>query len=81
MATSDATLLCDVITKAARGKGDMTEGLKKYEEEVRHRREYATPLSRTACLDAHGPEIVSPDSPLVGRRAAPPIAFTLIEAA
>lgn len=60
--------------------------LERYETEVRERRESAVPLSRQACLDAHGDlpkgahclpimqqkwKHLTADSPLIGRRAGP----------
>jgi 2-polyprenyl-6-methoxyphenol hydroxylase-like FAD-dependent oxidoreductase len=76
----DAMLLCDVLTKHARGKIDINEGVEKYEAELRGRRIVATPLSRQAAIDAHLLGGFPPGSPLVTRRAGPEIACTVIEA-
>ncbi|KAK7460815.1 hypothetical protein VKT23_008744 [Stygiomarasmius scandens] len=77
--TLDAMLLCDVLTKHTRGKIDITEGIEKYEAEVRARRMVATPLSRQAAIDAHLLGGFPLDSPLVTRRAGPEVASTIIE--
>ncbi|KAF2731408.1 FAD-binding domain-containing protein [Polyplosphaeria fusca] len=69
---TDAAKLCDVLVGASREGFDsesIQDAVDAYEAEMRERTHDAVLLSRQACLDAHDLDSLSPDSPLVSRRA------------
>ncbi|KAI1338671.1 FAD/NAD(P)-binding domain-containing protein [Xylariaceae sp. FL0016] len=66
---TDAAKLSHQLRLWHTGQKKSEEALADYEDEMRDRTNQAVLLSRQACLDAHDIKNLSPDSPLVSKRA------------
>ncbi|TVY38033.1 putative FAD-dependent monooxygenase [Lachnellula occidentalis] len=66
---TDAARLTEQLQDVGRGMIPQREAVIKYESEMRPRAHDAVLLSRQACLDAHDLNSLTPDSPLVSKRA------------
>ncbi|TVY40613.1 putative FAD-dependent monooxygenase [Lachnellula subtilissima] len=66
---TDVARLAEQLQDVGRGIISQKEAIIKYESEMRPRAHDAVLLSRQACLDAHDLNSLTPDSPLVSRRA------------
>lgn len=66
---TDAANLAKLLVRVRNGEMRLKEAVEDYETEVVKRTHEAVLLSRQACLDAHDWENLSPESPLVSKRA------------
>ena len=66
---TDAANLAKLLIKVRDKELELKEAVRQYEDEVVSRTHEAVLLSRQACLDAHDLQNLSPDSPLVSKRA------------
>ncbi|KAK5089748.1 hypothetical protein LTR70_006590 [Exophiala xenobiotica] len=66
---TDAANLAKLLVRVRDGEMQVMEAIEDYEAEVVRRTYEAVLLSRQACLDAHDWQNLSPDSPLVSKRA------------
>ncbi|GKT40260.1 putative FAD-dependent monooxygenase [Colletotrichum spaethianum] len=66
---TDAARLSEQLIEAHQARTGYERAVESYESEMRPRTRTAVLLSRQACLDAHDLNALTPDSPLVSKRA------------